>query len=89
MEEQSLASLDVRPEVQREYIDEVDHGLRNSVWNTGGCSSYYLNGSGRNFVFYPGFNRRFRARTRTVDLAGYRTSGAPDADAADSRVSTV
>jgi cation diffusion facilitator CzcD-associated flavoprotein CzcO len=73
MEAEGLASIDVRPEVQRAFVGEMDHGLRNSVWNTGGCSSYYLNDAGRNFVFYPGFNRRFRARTRTADLLDYTT----------------
>lgn len=66
-----LSTLEVREEVQRAFVREVDHGLRRSVWNTGGCRSYYLDASGRNFVFYPGFNRRFRARTRQVDLTDY------------------
>lgn len=73
MAAQGLSSIDVRPEVQRSFADEVEHGLRNSVWNVGGCSSYYLNDAGRNFVFYPGFNRGFRSRTRKADLAEYQT----------------
>ena len=73
MAAQGLSSIDVRPEVQQSFADEVEHGLRNSVWNVGGCSSYYLNDAGRNFVFYPGFNRGFRSRTRKADLAEYQT----------------
>jgi cation diffusion facilitator CzcD-associated flavoprotein CzcO len=66
-----LSTMEVRAEAQREFVRQVDHGLRGSVWNTGGCRSYYLDSAGRNFVFYPGFNRRFRARTRQVDLTDY------------------
>ena len=75
MNAQGAASIDVRPEVQQAFVDEVDKRLQTSVWNTGGCTSYYLSGEGRNFTFYPGFNRRFRARTRRADLDQYILSG--------------
>ncbi|MBP2324430.1 cation diffusion facilitator CzcD-associated flavoprotein CzcO [Kibdelosporangium banguiense] len=78
MERAGLSTIEVLEEVQREFVRQVDHGLRRSVWNTGGCRSYYLDSSGRNFVFYPGFNRRFRARTRQVDLTDYRVSRVHD-----------
>jgi len=71
MDRSGLSTVEVRARVQDDFVREVDHGLRGSVWNTGGCRSYYLDAAGRNFVFYPGFNRRFRARTRRVDLADY------------------
>lgn len=77
---QRLSSMDVKPEVQRSFADEVEHRLRNSVWNTGGCSSYYLSETGRNFVFYPGFNRAFRSRTREAEPADYHTRGADRAN---------
>lgn len=76
MEQRGLSSIDVRADVQQSFVEEVEHGLRNSVWNVGGCSSYYLNEAGRNFVFYPGFNRGFRSRTRQANLADYHTSSA-------------
>lgn len=83
MDKRGATSIDVRPEVQREFVRKVDENLRGSVWNDGGCSSYYLNESGRNFVFYPGFNRQFRAETRAVDLDDFRVSTVDSALAAD------
>ncbi|MBE1496022.1 cation diffusion facilitator CzcD-associated flavoprotein CzcO [Amycolatopsis lexingtonensis] len=71
MDRSGLSTVEVREDVQEGFVREVDRGLSGSVWNTGGCRSYYLDPTGRNFVFYPGFNRRFRARTRQVDLADY------------------
>ncbi|NKQ54711.1 NAD(P)/FAD-dependent oxidoreductase [Amycolatopsis sp. K13G38] len=85
MDHGDLAALEVREEAQRDFVRWVDRGLRGSVWNTGGCRSYYLDETGRNFTFYPGFNRRFRARTRRVDLADYhlvRSGEVPDERAA-------
>lgn len=80
MDRNGLSSIDVRPEVQRDFVHEVDHHNRNSVWDTGGCSSYYLDESGRNFVFFPGFNRRFRRRTQQAELTDYHTTRAADAE---------
>ncbi|MBK1783409.1 flavin-containing monooxygenase [Prauserella cavernicola] len=82
MERQRLAVLEVREDAQRRFVREVDRGLAGSVWNTGGCTSYYRDHTGRNVTFYPGFNRRFRARTRRVDLTDYRAEPADEADQA-------
>ncbi|WP_435581717.1 flavin-containing monooxygenase [Amycolatopsis thermoflava] len=71
MDRRGLSTLEVKATAQQDYVRRVDHGLRNSVWNTGGCRSYYLDSAGRNFTFFPGFNRTFRATTRRVDLADY------------------
>lgn len=91
MDDHALASIEVRPEVQRAFVDKVDHRLRTSVWNSGGCSSYYLNDAGRNHVFFPGFNRLFKARTRTAALADYqlvRAEKAPHGNGSDSTTRT-
>lgn len=71
LDQEGLSSIEVKAEVQQKFCDWVDHGLRNSVWNTGGCSSYYLSPSGRNFSFYPGFARQYKARTAKLRLADY------------------
>jgi cation diffusion facilitator CzcD-associated flavoprotein CzcO len=71
MDERGIGSIDVRADVQREFVRATDRRLATSVWNAGGCSSYYLVDGGRNYTFYPGFNRSFRARTKRADLAHY------------------
>jgi len=71
MDQRGIGSIDVRAEVQREFVRATDRRLTTSVWNAGGCSSYYLVDGGRNYTFYPGFNRSFRARTKRADLAHY------------------
>ncbi|MGX1810612.1 flavin-containing monooxygenase [Nocardia sp. NPDC055321] len=65
-------TIDVDPRVQERFIGEVDRKLAGSVWNSGGCSSYYLSPTGRNFTFWPGFAWQFQRRTARVDLRDFR-----------------
>jgi cation diffusion facilitator CzcD-associated flavoprotein CzcO len=71
MGERGIASVDVRPDVQAAYNDELQDGLRETVWATGGCASWYLDDSGRNTTLWPGGTWRFRTRTRRFDPALY------------------
>ncbi|MDT0488388.1 cyclohexanone monooxygenase, partial [Streptomyces sp. DSM 41640] len=54
--------------------------MKRTVWNTGGCTSWYLDAEGRNTTVWPGTTGEFRRQTRTVDLAEYdviRATGTP------------
>lgn len=64
MDRRNLRSLEVRAEVQREFVDKTDRRLAGSAWNSGGCASYYLGPDGRNVTFWPGFARSFQTRMR-------------------------
>jgi hypothetical protein len=48
--------------------------LGRTVWNNGGCGSWYFDGNGRNSIQWPGFTFEFRRRTRRFDAAAYRLS---------------
>jgi cation diffusion facilitator CzcD-associated flavoprotein CzcO len=74
MDEQGAAAVEVRPEVQRAFNAELEERLARSVWNAGGCRSWYLDGNGRNAIQWPGFTFEFRRRTRGFDAADYRLS---------------
>jgi cation diffusion facilitator CzcD-associated flavoprotein CzcO len=71
MEARRLSSVDVRPEVQEAYNEELQEGLRDTVWSTGGCASWYLDDTGRNTTLWPGGTWRFRTRTRRFDPSRY------------------
>jgi cation diffusion facilitator CzcD-associated flavoprotein CzcO len=66
------AEFEVRPEVQSAYNEEVQARLAHSVWNTGGCTSWYLDRNGRNSIQWPGFTFEYRRRTRLFDTESYR-----------------
>ena len=68
-----LVALAPRPEVQAEYSAEVDARLAGTVWNSGGCSSWYLDPSGRNSTLWPGTTWSFRRRLARFRPADYDT----------------
>ncbi|TQF74947.1 NAD(P)/FAD-dependent oxidoreductase [Rhodococcus spelaei] len=72
--------LEVRPEVQARYNTSISGLLRRTVWNTGGCASWYLDSNGRNSVMWPTFTFRFRARTKRFDAENYQSVGIGAAD---------
>jgi cation diffusion facilitator CzcD-associated flavoprotein CzcO len=69
---QQLSVVEVRPEAQAAYTEEMRRRSEGTVWTSGGCSSYYLDARGRNFALWPSFTFFFRGRTRRFDPAAYR-----------------
>ncbi|GAA3302510.1 hypothetical protein GCM10020295_48510 [Streptomyces cinereospinus] len=85
------AALDARPRAVRAWNDRVQQRMRRTVWNTGGCTSWYLDADGRNTTVWPGTTSEFRRATRRVDLAEYEVlrPSAAGAAGADPREATV
>ena len=77
MRERGVAQVEVRPEVQHRFNDELQRRLRDSVWNTGGCRSWYLDSHGRNTTLWPGFTFEFRRLTKRFDPASYTLVARP------------
>jgi cation diffusion facilitator CzcD-associated flavoprotein CzcO len=72
MDRRGLRAVEVRPEVYEAFGRETEARLGRSVWNAGGCASWYLDRNGRNGVWWPGFTMRLWQRTRRFRLADYR-----------------
>jgi cation diffusion facilitator CzcD-associated flavoprotein CzcO len=71
------AALDARPAAVDAWNHRVQERMKRTVWNTGGCTSWYLDASGRNTTIWPGTTGEFRRATRHVDLAEYDVLRAP------------
>jgi len=67
----NLKSIEVRPEVQAEYNTWLQKRMSKTVWQRGGCVSYYNTASGKNTTLWPGFTFEFIARTRSFDSDSY------------------
>jgi cation diffusion facilitator CzcD-associated flavoprotein CzcO len=78
MDRRGLAVLEPRPEVQETYNAGLQEQLAGTVWNTGGCASWYLDDKGRNTTLWPTFTFRFRRELSTFDVAEYRTERRAD-----------
>ncbi|MFD4586104.1 flavin-containing monooxygenase [Streptomyces sp. NPDC058423] len=76
-------ALGARPSAVHTWNRRVQERMKRTVWNTGGCTSWYLDASGRNTTIWPGTTGEFRRQTRTVDLAEYEVIRAPRTQAAD------
>ena len=66
------AVIEVRPEVHARYNAEIDERMRSTVWELGGCQSYYMDATGRNAVIWPDWTWRFRRLARRDPSDAYR-----------------
>jgi len=57
------------------FNDELQRKLASSVWNSGGCSSWYLDEHGNNRVLWSGYTWQYWAATRKLKPAEYKFSG--------------
>jgi len=72
MDARGAASVDLRPEAMRAWTEEIQRKAAGTVWNSGGCASWYLDAEGRNTTIWPDHTFRYARRTRRFDLANYR-----------------
>ena len=71
-----IARVEVRSDVQHDYNVGIQKNLESSVWETGGCASWYKDVFGNITTLWPGFTFNYRRITRKFDLAAYETSSA-------------
>lgn len=46
-------SVEVKKEAEMTYTAELQEALKDTVWKSGGCSSWYVNKDGWNSTVYP------------------------------------
>lgn len=71
LDNKKARAFDVRAEVQNNYNQAVQGKLVGSVWNSGGCHSWYLAADGSNRTLWPDFTFLFRRRLRQFDWAEF------------------
>ncbi|NMD62633.1 UNVERIFIED_ORG: cation diffusion facilitator CzcD-associated flavoprotein CzcO [Nocardia globerula] len=71
MKREGLDALDVNESVQVQYNKGIQHELKRTVWNKGGCSSWYIDAEGRNSVQWPTFTFTFRSLLGNFDRENY------------------
>jgi cation diffusion facilitator CzcD-associated flavoprotein CzcO len=60
---------------QDRFNEQLQQKLAGSVWNTGGCRSWYLDEHGNNRVLWSGFTWQYWLATRKLKLAEYQFFG--------------
>ena len=74
LREGGARTIEVRAEAQARFLEGVRTRLADSIWQTGGCVSWYQDERGRNTTLWPGTVVSYRRGARRVDLADYRLS---------------
>jgi cation diffusion facilitator CzcD-associated flavoprotein CzcO len=78
MDTHGMATFEVREDVQHRYNAKLQKKMRQTIWTTGGCASWYLDAHGNNTTLWPSFTFAFRHITRRFDLGAYRTTARAD-----------
>ncbi|MEA5365534.1 NAD(P)/FAD-dependent oxidoreductase [Amycolatopsis sp., V23-08] len=65
------SSVSVRPEAQEAFNAEVQAALPGTVYQSGGCSSYYTDVNGRNSFSWPFSTARLRTQVGSFDEEDY------------------
>ncbi|MBH1971196.1 NAD(P)/FAD-dependent oxidoreductase [Moraxellaceae bacterium AER2_44_116] len=71
---QGISKLTIKPTVLRHHNQEVQKHLQTTVFNSGGCKSYYLDANGRNFAAWPWSLATLKKRLSSLNLQDYDLS---------------
>ncbi|MGL4306857.1 MAG: flavin-containing monooxygenase [Mycobacteriaceae bacterium] len=72
MHSRGIEVIEVKEEAQISYNKDIEQRLKNTVWNSGGCSSWYFDRNGKNTLMWPTFTSVFRNQTKKLDIENYR-----------------
>jgi cation diffusion facilitator CzcD-associated flavoprotein CzcO len=70
------ATIEPTVEAQRRHTKKVDDAMAGTVWTSGGCTSWYLDATGRNSTLWPGYVTGFRLRLARFRASDYVTTEA-------------
>ena len=71
MDAHGVTALEPRQEVQDRWNADLQRQLAHTVWDRGGCSSWYQDAEGRNTTLWPTFTFTFRRRLARFPLEAY------------------
>ena len=67
----NIASVTVDPAINTSYNQQLQSSLQKTVWNSGGCVSYFLDKNGQNSSNWPWTTFYMRKRMRNFNLNDY------------------
>ena len=75
MQRKKQRVLEVRPEVQQSFVEEIYRRMATTVWQSGGCKSWYQDqNTGEITTLWPGSVVSYLRRTRSVSPTDYQLS---------------
>lgn len=77
LKEKERAYLDITSTAQSTYNEDIQEKLKETVWQSGGCMSWYQTSTGKNTTLWPDSTIRYRKDTQKVHLDAYDWENAP------------
>jgi cation diffusion facilitator CzcD-associated flavoprotein CzcO len=75
MKRENRRVLEVRPEIQQSFVEEIYGRMSRTVWQSGGCHSWYQDqNTGEITTLWPGSVVSYLRRTRSVSPSDYLLS---------------
>ena len=71
MRRSGYAAVEPNPAAFRKWNANLQRRMKRTVWNTGGCQSWYLDEQGRNTVLWPKSTFTFRRQLASFDADAY------------------
>jgi cation diffusion facilitator CzcD-associated flavoprotein CzcO len=71
MRQDKIKFADVKKDVQADFNNDIQRRLSRTVWQSGGCVSWYQTKTGKNVTLWPGFTFTFMKRTKVFEPGKY------------------
>ncbi|CAF3373626.1 unnamed protein product [Rotaria socialis] len=71
MEEHNVRTLDIKQDVHDEFNHKLQAKLKNTVWQSGGCRSWYQDAKGNNTTIWPDFTWVYILLMKNFDFKNY------------------
>lgn len=71
MEENKIRALDVKQNVHDEFNHKLQQKLKSTVWQSGGCHSWYQDVKGNNTTIWPDFTWIYILLMKKFDSQNY------------------
>ena len=78
MRDKKISKLSIKADILSKHNQLVQKHLKTTVFNSGGCKSYYLDANGRNFAAWPWSLKKLKARLSHLDLNEYHVEYAEE-----------
>lgn len=71
---QGLQAIEARPEAEARYTAMIHREMQRTVWQSGGCQSWYRSSSGHVTALFPGFSFSYHWLTRGLKPVDHQLS---------------
>ncbi|MNS83670.1 4-hydroxyacetophenone monooxygenase [compost metagenome] len=76
MNQKKLSVVEVKQAAQDNFNSDLDKYSKESVWVAGGCQSWYIDETGRNYSLWPKASFKFHKQVSKVNFEDYQFTGA-------------